>query len=58
MQKPVMGVDIYPVDKGMLMFRNTSNISLYSVPFLFLSVIIILKELQLKVSSYTIILRV
>lgn len=42
MQKPVMGVDIYPVDKGKLMFRSTSNISLYSAPFL-LSVIIILK---------------
>lgn len=47
MQKPMMGVDIYSVDKGKFMFRNTSNISLYFAPFLLVSIIIILKELKL-----------
>jgi len=42
-----MGVDIYPVDRGTLMFRNTSSISLYYAPFLLMSIIIILKELKL-----------
>lgn len=47
MQKPITGVDIYPIDNGKLMFRNTSNINLYFAPFLLVSVIIILKELKL-----------
>lgn len=43
MQKPMMGVDIYSVDKGKFMFRNNSNISLYFAPFLLVSIIIILR---------------
>lgn len=51
MQKPIMGVDIYPTDKGKLMFRNTSNISLYSAPLLSVSIVLIIREVTFFVTG-------